>query len=183
MYCFCLVLYLQIIYLDRLNFEGKGHRWKVDEPRLGAWQQSDVQKAIAADRLGDSEEEFGRSDVVRGVVYGQPYPIGPRYCRPKWLEGKGCSSVATELAADANLTKVKVKRATVGRKRMRKDKEKEKNDTEKEINATDDAEVDKNTFINERVETLLRRFVLHPSRGERRLVHEHCYDFLIIGCG
>lgn len=71
-----------------MNVGGKGIRWNVDAPRLGAWQQIDIDTAIRSDRCEGSDEIFGNAEVVRDVVYGRPYPIGEVYAKPKWMKGK-----------------------------------------------------------------------------------------------
>lgn len=79
-------LVLLFVYLDRLNIGGKGLRWIIDAPRLLAWQQTDVDKAIEADKVG--EGEYGELNTVRNVVYGKKYPIGPEMeTPPEFFEG------------------------------------------------------------------------------------------------
>ncbi|XP_021752246.1 uncharacterized protein LOC110717772 isoform X3 [Chenopodium quinoa] len=74
---------LMITYLDRLKLGDKGHRWHTDRPRLGMWQQADIERAIRADSTADGS--YGATEVVRDVVYGKEYPIGPRKDLPVWM--------------------------------------------------------------------------------------------------
>lgn len=60
-YYFLFFLNKQIAYLDRLNFGGRGLRWRTDEPRLGAWTQEDIDHAIAADTKEDGS--YGAAEV------------------------------------------------------------------------------------------------------------------------
>ncbi|XP_021737740.1 uncharacterized protein LOC110704254 isoform X3 [Chenopodium quinoa] len=74
---------LMIAYLDRLKLGDKGNRWHTDRPRLGMWQQGDIERAIRADTAADGS--YGAAEVVRDVVYRKEYPIGPRKDLPVWM--------------------------------------------------------------------------------------------------
>ncbi|XP_056694282.1 uncharacterized protein [Spinacia oleracea] len=97
-------LILLIAYLDRIKYTATSRSWKTDSPRIGAWQTEDLIEVIAQDMGPDGS--FGHSEVVRDVVYGEPYPVGKPLTPPPWFNRRGQNKVGKPIPSSNEALKV-----------------------------------------------------------------------------